>query len=119
MSRFALFSLAMILALPAAAHEEDETHDHDDGHAEVETEGHLTEMDGLRAVHAWTPEPEGDEILVYVELENASDGEIVLQGGEAGIAERVELVGFTLVDGEPTFEPLPSVPLQPGRDLVL
>lgn len=99
--------LAAILIVPTLAWAQD---DHDD---------HLTELDGLRAVHAWTRATSGGEALVFAELENLSTDEVLVEGAETAIAAGAELVGFELVDGEPAYTPLPPVPMAPGRELHL
>lgn len=97
--------LLALAALPAAAQE-----DADD---------HVAEAGGLRVVHAWTPATDGDEALVYMEVENGSDATATLTGGAAEAAGTVELVGFALVDGEESWTPLPGVPVAPGDHLDL
>lgn len=103
--------LALMLPLPAAA---SESHVH-----EEQEEHHLSEIPGLKALHAWTPATSGRSALVYVELENTGDAPVALEGAEAEIAGDATLVGFALENGEPAYVPLPSMPIQPGRELVL
>lgn len=86
------------LALPAAAEDVD----------------HLAELEGLRALHAWTRATDAAETLVFVEIENEGEETVILEGARGGT-----LVGFRLVDGEEVYEPVPSVPVSPGRSLHL
>lgn len=112
MIRAAAFAavLAAALAGPAFAGEDD--HDHDSDH-------HVSELAGVRAVHAWTRATSGDTAYVFVEIENQSNAPVAIEGGEAAFAQSVELVGFQLKDGEPGYVVLPEVPIQPGKDLKL
>ncbi|WP_335949075.1 copper chaperone PCu(A)C [Salipiger bermudensis] len=105
--RTLLLAFALALPLPSLA----ETHDHD--------APHLTEIAGLRALHAWTRATSGREALVFVELENTGGGSVLLTGAESGIASDGTLVGFVLKDGQPAWETLASVPLAAGRALHL
>ena len=97
-----------------AAHAEAGHHDHDE-----EDVDHLAEMNGVRALHAWTPATDGTTALVFVTIENRSNRDIRLEGAESDMAESAELVGFQVKDGEPAYEALPFVPVKPGRELVL
>ncbi len=71
------------------------------------------------AVHAWTRATSGDTALVFVEIENGSDAIVLIEGGHSDDAEQVELVGFRLKDGEPVYEPVASVPVGAGKEMVL
>ena len=102
--RLLLALLLLAAATPALA----EDHDH-----------HVSEREGLRAVHAWTRATSGKTALVFVEIENGSSGDVLLQGGESELAASVDLVGFKLKDGAPSYVLLPSLPVKAGREVVL
>jgi copper(I)-binding protein len=87
--------------------------------AHAEDDDHLSQLGELRAVHAWTRATSGSEAFVFVELENEGESAVTLDGARTEIAETVDLVGFQLKDGETIYEPIPSVPIAPGRDLHL
>lgn len=80
---------------------------------------HLSEAEGLRAVHAWTRATAGDTAHVFVELENTGTEAQTLLGGRAEIAETVRLVGYQAKGGTAAYVPLPQMPLAPGQDLAL
>ena len=84
-----------------------------DGHA------HLSEADGLRIVHAWTPATSGTDALVYMEIENGTDSPVTLSGAEAPDGTRADLVGFTYADGTETWQVLPEMPIAAGQHLDL
>ncbi|WP_068118992.1 copper chaperone PCu(A)C [Tropicimonas marinistellae] len=88
-----------------------------DGHDEHSD--HLSVMEGLRALHAWTRATDQETALVFVELENIGDHPITLEGGMSDIAEKTELVGFQLKGGEGVYSAIPMVPIAPGSELVL
>lgn len=96
----------LALAGPAQASEDEHSH-------------HVSELNGLKAVHAWTRATAEDHALVFVEIENGTDKEVKLLGGEADIAKSVELVGFQLVNGTGVYTPLPQVPLTAGTEMDL
>lgn len=87
--------------------------DHDD-HSD-----HLSETGDLRLIHAWTNATDDAETLVFVEIENTGSDTAVLTGGEAEIADTVELVAFQMQGGTGVLVPLPDLPIAPGSDMVL
>lgn len=106
-----------------AHHEEDrdETGHNEAGHhdhAEEEAH-HLAEIEGVRALHAWTRATGEGTALVFVTIENKGEAEVKLEGAESAAAKTAELVGFQLKDGEPTYVSLPFVSVKPGRKLAL
>ena len=102
MIRPLVFAALAAFGAPVAAHES----------------SHLAEIDGLRAVHAWTRATDAAETLVFVEIENRGEAAVTLDGVRAdGLS--AQLVGFRLVDGASAYEPVGSVPVAPGRDLLL
>jgi copper(I)-binding protein len=102
MIRIAALLAAVAAASPAFAEESD----------------HLAELDGLRAVHAWTRATDGAETLVFVEIENEGETPVTLEGARAdGLV--ATLVGFRMQDGEGGYETIPSMPVAPGRELHL
>jgi periplasmic copper chaperone A len=111
---------AFLLKAQAAetAHSEGEhaeDHDHgEDGHEHHEGEAH-----GVRAVHAWTRATSDRTALVFVDIENGSDHDISITGGETEIADSVELVGFQLNDGNSVYVALPPVPIKAGTEMTL
>lgn len=108
---FASLSLvAFALAIPAMAQE---THGHGDG------EHHISELGGVRAVHAWTRATDGDTALIFVEIENRASHPVVLTGGESDLAEYGRIVGFQLSDGEPHYVAVPEMPIGAGKEILL
>lgn len=96
-------------------HEHGEDHDHDDDHA-----SHVSELNGMRSVHAWTRAThKGADALVFVTLQNHSDHDVVFKGGEFDHSRSVELVGFTLKDGQDVYVSLPEMPIKAGQELKL
>jgi copper(I)-binding protein len=103
-------TLALILALPLAATAGED--DHSD---------HLSELDGLRILHAWTNASEEDHAMVYLEIENTTETELTLLGGEADIAKEVHLMAVDISDPSKVLEvedmPIPAKSafnLEPG-----
>jgi len=88
----------------------EEDHDHGD---------HEGSAEGVHALHAWIQATSGRTALVFVDIDNTSDTQVKLLGGHTELAESVELVGFILKDGEPGYDALPPVPIQPGKKLLL
>jgi periplasmic copper chaperone A len=80
---------------------------------------HLSEADGLRIVHAWTPATSGTEALVYMEIENETDSLVTLSGAEALDGMTADLVGFTYTDGTEAWQVLPAMPIAAGQHLDL
>ncbi|SFO52825.1 Protein of unknown function [Cohaesibacter marisflavi] len=105
-----------------AGHDQDhEKSGHDEHHHEEgEHSEHVSELHGMRSVHAWTrASSKGDDALVFVSLENESDQTILFKGGEFDHAQSVELVGFTMQDGKDVYVPLPQMPIEAGQTMVL
>ena len=116
-----------LAVLPAYALAADDHDDHDDhGHEEHGHEEHgsgddkhVTEIEGLRIVHAWARASEGPVAQVFMEIENSADVVRVLTGAETGIAAHVHVMGAPIqAGGEPvelgTFE----IPAGTDFDLV-
>ncbi|WP_051373234.1 copper chaperone PCu(A)C [Spiribacter curvatus] len=102
----------------AENHDADD-HDGHDSHGESRADHHLAVSDQLRVLHGWTRATDHDHARVFMEIENIADAPVRLTGGRSPIAANVELVGFSLVEGEGVYEPVSDVPVMPGRDLVL
>lgn len=105
----------------AHGHDEDDAHDEEhagDDHAHG-SDAHLAEAGGIRLVHAWSRATNRDETLIFVEIENTGGSTRSLVGGASPHAAAAELVGFRLVDGTPTYQPLPEVPIAPGAEMTL
>mgnify|MGYP001224927719 CR=1 FL=1 len=107
---FALSTLVAFAVAGAAAAQE--SHGHDDDH-------HVSELGGIRAVHAWTRSTDGDTALIFADIENRSAQTVVLTGGESALAEDVRLVGFQMTDGEPHYVALPEMPIGAGKEILL
>lgn len=99
-------------------HDADEHHD-DEHHGDDEDADHLSEGLGLRILHGWTRATDSRDAFVFAEIENVGEEEIALLGAETGIARGASLVGLTVRDGRLTFQPLPGVPIPPGREMLL
>jgi len=122
-------ALLLLFAPPVFAHGEDAHSDHSDAPHHEDAHGHeaatddhgdhLAERDGFRVVHGWTNAGSGDRALVFMEFQNTGTDTVTVTGAEAEIAGSATLVGFRLLDGAPTYEHLPSVPLSAGRKMQL
>ena len=130
MLKFLFFALLLALPLPvalatsdaafAASHEQEADHHHEDGDHHDHLDDHVSEVDGVRAVHAWTRAIHaGQDAFVFVALDNFSDHDIALLGGEFEHARSVELVGFSLQNGEDTYMPIDRMPMRKGTSLDL
>lgn len=132
----AAFALLVAFAAPILAHDahgqhggqagvhheeghEEKGHDEAGHHVHEEEAHHLAEIEGVRALHAWTRATGEGTALVFVTIENKGEAEVKLEGAESAAAKTAELVGFQLKDGEPTYVSLPFVSVKPGRKLAL
>jgi copper(I)-binding protein len=121
MIRAAVLSLALLVT-PAFAQEvhDDHAEEHHDEHDhEDHDDDHVAEVDGIRTLHAWANATNGSTALVYVEIENGSDAEVILTGGETDIAQSVELVGLQNSGGELSYTSIPEMPIAAGSEMVL
>ncbi|MEO9528904.1 copper chaperone PCu(A)C [Roseibium sp.] len=116
-----LLSLLFLMPQPVVAsdtHGATKEHDHEEQHADEDGD-HKASAHGVTALHAWIRATSGEDALLYVEIENGSDQDIRIVGGETAIADSVELVGFRMKDGEAGYAPLQPVPVKPGKELML
>jgi copper(I)-binding protein len=56
---------------------------------------------------------------MFMDFENEGATSVTLLGAHAHWAESAEIVGFVLENGEERYQPLPSIPVAPGHELVL
>lgn len=97
-------------------HEHDQEHGHDDDPA---ADDHLSTIGDVRLLHGWTRATGDDSALIFVEIENDGTTPVTLIGGASDLAEGAVLVGFTTVNGAPTYQELPALPVAPGTEMVL
>jgi copper(I)-binding protein len=121
---------AVVSAQSADDHAHDEAHSEDDhehaeehaeddhGHEEDEA-AHAFEAGGIKVVHPWMNATLASEALIFMEIENAGTESVTILGAEVSFADTAELVGFLMVGGEGSYEPLPGVPVAPERKLDL
>lgn len=113
-------TLALCLALTplaALAHEEGHGHGHD--HSHDNHDDHLAEAEGVRLIHAWTNATRGDVARVFIEIENTSDTDITLTGGDAEIASSVRLMGAPVQAGATEPVEIGTFPIAAGADITL
>ena len=118
----AALSAFVCLSQPAFvpdARAQETAHSGDHAHEESEHAHHEGEAEGVHALHAWARATSERVALVFVEIENETDHDIAITGGESEIAASVELVGFQLKDGAPDYVALPSVPIKAGTEMIL
>lgn len=131
--RNALLALPLLIALPVwagesdHAHDDDHDHDHAEEHADDHADAHdhdeggsdhLTELDGLRILHAWTNATEDDHARVYMEIENTGTEVVTLLGGETEIAAEVHLMAMD-ISNPGTFAELEKMPIPAKSDFML
>ena len=112
-------ALLALLAGPAWADGDDHDHEHGEEAAALdddEDEVHLSEIGGVRILHAWTRAGDG-RAEVFMEIENAGAEEATLAAFGVEGAEAL-LVG-TPLSGAGAPEPMGVFPLPPGVDLDL
>lgn len=86
--------------------------DHDHSH-------HTAEAEGVRVVHAWTQaRPAEQEVLIFMEIENAGSADISLTGGTA-MGQPLEVAGFSYAGGVERWTALPRLPIPAGGDITL
>lgn len=102
-----------------AGHGHDDHEDHAGDHDHRKDAAHAFEGNGMRILHPWMNATSGREALIFLEMENIGDAPVTLTGADVPFAEEATLVGFALQNGEGTYQPLPFVPVQPGRELEL
>lgn len=80
---------------------------------------HVSEAEGLRVIHAWTPaRAAGADALIYMEIENTSGAEASLTGGEA-LGQPLEVVGFQYGTSGESWIVLPALPVPAGHKITL
>lgn len=102
----ALFMAVSVVAAPASAGSEAA-----DAHSD-----HVSIGNGFRILHAWTRATSASVTDIFMEIENTSPDEMMLEGALARDGRVLTLVGLS-ADG--TAETLPFVPVPAGRELVL
>lgn len=89
------------------------------GAGAAEDEGHVARVGDLEIVHAWARASHGPDGAVYMSIHNGGQSEDRLLGGQAEIAEAVEVHGATMRDGLMTSQPIGAMPIPGGADLEL
>ncbi len=112
-------ALPLILALLAApafgqddhGHDHDHEHEHEhehehDEHAEGahhdghdDDDAHLSEVDGVRILHAWTPATRRGPAPIYFEFENERDEPVFVTGGATDHGDAATVMGVSLTAG--------------------
>lgn len=105
-----LGAVATLASFAGAAADED----HDRG-AEAR---HVAVLDGVRIVHAWTRATDGDEVLVWMEIENRGDATIAFTGAESQLAREGAVVGHRMVEGEARNEVIAEIAVGSGEKIV-
>lgn len=88
-------------------------------HAHTEQTDHKSTLGAVTLLHAWMPETEAHDALVFVEIENEESFAVTLLGAESDQAGKVELVGFDPQNGEAAYSPMPQLQIASGSELVL
>ena len=83
-----------------------------------EDEDHVAQKGDVKVVHAWSRATDADEGVVFMGIESLGGGDR-LTGAESEAAERVEIHGAVLKDGEMASQPLDAVEIPAGGEFVL
>lgn len=97
--------LATALTLPANAEGKDENSDH------------VSELDGLRVVHAWTRATNGDFAEVFMDIENERDAEAVLTAAKTSLVSDVEI--FLTLPGQDQAVEVDELPIPANSEMLL
>jgi len=85
----------------------------------AEDSDHLSEIDGVRVLHAWTWAHQSGTVDVYLEIENESGADARLVGGDAhDVAEGLDILANPTTAGADPV-PLPELIIPAGADLIL
>ena len=103
--RLAVWAILLLLPASLAAAEEDEDH--------------VAQKGDVRVVHAWSRATDADEGVVFMDIESLGGGGDRLTGAESEAAERVEIHGAVLKDGELASQPLDVIEIPAGGEFVL
>ncbi|QPH54701.1 copper chaperone PCu(A)C [Pontivivens ytuae] len=86
-------------------HEDHAGHD-DHGHGDHaheehagDDDGHLSEVEGVRILHAWTPATRRGPAPIYFEFENERDAPVMVTGGATDHGEAAAVMGVSLTAG--------------------
>jgi hypothetical protein len=109
--RYVLPLAFSLIAVAAVAGENDHTHG--------EQTDHKSTLGEVTLLHAWMPETEARDALVFVEIENEERFAVTLLGAKSNQAAKVELVGFDPQNGEAAYRPMPQLQIASGSELVL
>jgi periplasmic copper chaperone A len=101
----AAWAILLLLPVSLAAAEEDEEH--------------VAQKGDVRVVHAWSRATDAGEGLMFMDIESLGGGGDRLTGAESEAAERVEIHGAVLEDGEMASQPLDAVEIPAGGEFVL
>jgi copper(I)-binding protein len=98
---------AIVLLLPAslAAAEDDADH--------------VAQTGDVKVVHARSRATDADGGVVFMDIESLGGSSDRLTAAESGVAERVEIHGAVLQDGEMASQPLDAVEIPAGGEFVL
>ena len=107
-----LFSLVLFLSTVAAAAGETD-------HVSIHQTDHKSTIGGVTLLHAWMPETEARDALVFFEIKNDESFAVTLLGAESDQASKVELVGFDPKNGETAYSTMPHLQIAPGSELIL
>jgi periplasmic copper chaperone A len=98
-----LLALLLLLALPAAAGEDE----------------HVARKGDIRVVHAWSRAITAGDGVVFMEIESLGGGGDRLTGATSELAREVAIHGAVLEDGEMTSRPLGAIEIPAGGEFAL
>jgi periplasmic copper chaperone A len=104
-SRPAVSAILLFLSAPMVAAEEDEEH--------------VAQKGDVKVVHAWSRATDAGEGVVFMDIESLGGNGDRLTGGTSDAAERVEIHGAVLQDGEMASQPLDAVEIPVRGEFVL
>ena len=103
-----LLAAAIILITPlTAAWSADD--DHDD---------HLSELGGVRVLHAWTRATDADHAEVFMDIENTGDAELSLISAETDIADEVHILAIDHAAGGKAVD-IDALPISAASETIL
>jgi copper(I)-binding protein len=80
---------------------------------------HVYAIGGLEVLHPWAPAIDRGSALLFMELHNEGDAPVNLIGARLPDGPMGQLVGFSMKAGQMGYDPLPPIPVAPGKHLDL